>query len=120
MSFDFGRIEAQPGPGGPPCSAELHQVLEDRLEQVDRYDHVALHGAAAQFFLNHQRAYPEQPPAYADQRCAAPMRMRRGGEERFIQHILPVAGKLSSGDELRLERMLAAAVTGHDDIVADA
>src|SRR5436309_11111756 len=120
MSFDFGRIEAQPGPGGPPCSAELHQVLENRLEQVDRYDHVALHGAAAQFFLNHERAYPEEPPACADQRCAAPMGMRWGGEERFIQYILPVAGKLPPRDELGLERVLAAAVTGHDDDVPDA
>ena len=120
MSFDFRRIKAEPGTGGPPCSAEFHQVLEDRLEQVDRYGHIALHGAAAQFFLNHQRAYPEEPPAYADQRGAAPMRMRRGGEERLIQYVLPVAGKLAPRDELGLERMLAAAVTGDDDIVADA
>src|SRR5947207_13740099 len=48
------------------------------------------------------------------------MGMRRGGEERLIQYILPVAGKLAPRDELGLERMLAAAVTGDDDIVADA
>src|SRR5437867_11563223 len=119
MPFHFRRIKAEPGAGGPPRSAELHQVLEDRLEQVDRYDHVALHGAPAQFLLNHQGADPEEPPANADERCAAPMGMRRGGEERFIQYILPVAGKLSPRDELGLERMLAASVTGYDDVVAD-
>src|SRR5207247_8562033 len=100
--------------------ARVHPVPQDRLEQANWYHHIPLHGAAAQFFLNHERAYPEKPPACADQRCAAPMGMRWGGEERFIQYILPVAGKLSPRDELGLERVLAAAVTGHDDDVPDA
>src|SRR6266508_3611510 len=95
MSFDFRRVNTEPGACRPPRPAELHHVLEDRLEQVDRYDHVALHGAAARFFLNHQRAYPEQLSLPADQGCAAPMGVRRGGEERFYE-VLPLRATTTS------------------------
>ncbi len=46
---------------------------------------------------------------------AAPpqIRMRRRGEDRLVEHVLPVAGKLLLRDDARGERMAAPAGAGH-------
>ena len=42
---DLGRIEAEPGPRRPVGPAVAQEVVEDRLEQIDRDDHVEVAGA---------------------------------------------------------------------------
>src|SRR6185436_19806985 len=54
-----------------------------------------------------------------DQRRSAPLRVRRRGEHRFVEHVLPVAGELALGEYARLERARPPAVAGDDDVAAD-
>ena len=49
-------------------------------------------------------------PSDADQRRAAPLRVGRRREDRLVEHVFPVAGELALGEDLRLERVRAAAV----------
>src|SRR5207248_4333026 len=106
----FGRIQAEPGPRQAVRPAELDHVVEDRREDVDRHDHVALDGAGVDLLLHEERADAEELAFSADQRRAAPLRMRGRGEERLIEHVFPVTGELALREHRRLERMRGAAV----------
>ena len=101
-------------------AAALHHVVEDRLEQVDRHDHVALERAGVDLLLDQERADAGKLAVGADQRRAAPLRMRGRGEDRLVEHVFPVAGELALGEHRRLERMRAAAVPGDHHVLADA
>ena len=48
------------GRGGATGAAGLQHVVEDRLEQVDRHEHVALQGAGVDLLLHQQRADAER------------------------------------------------------------
>jgi hypothetical protein len=79
-------------------------------EQIDGYEHVALHRASADRLLYEQRTDAEQAPLAADQRRAAPLRMRGRGEQRLVEQILPVTGELALGKETCFERMRTPAM----------
>src|SRR5262249_48704063 len=119
VPFHFRRVQPQPGTRRALRVPELQQVFDDRLQQIDRHHHVALHVASAQLLLDQKRTYSEQASLAADQRRAAPVRMGWSSKQRLIEHVFPVAGEFALGDELRLERVLASAVAGDDDLVAD-
>ena len=87
------------------------------VKQVDRHEHVAVNGVLVDLLLHQQRSDADQPAVVADQRGAAPFGMRRRGEQRFVEHILPVARELALVDDPRLERVRVAAVADHDDVV---
>src|SRR5262249_37743908 len=110
VPFHLRRVQPQPGTRRALRVPELQQVFENRLEQVDRNHHIALHVAPAQLLLDQERAYSEQAPFAADERGAAPVRMGRSSKQGFIEHVLPVPREFALGDELRLESMLAATV----------
>src|SRR4029453_4473014 len=40
--IDLGGIEPEPGPGRTIATAKREQIVEDRLEQIDRHDHVEM------------------------------------------------------------------------------
>ena len=108
--------------GGRPVRPAIGQhVVEDRRQQLDRHDHVDV---AAQFaavrVLHMQRADADQPAVGADQRGAAPERMRRRGKDRAVEHVFPISGEFLPGDDRRRDRVAAAAFGGHDGAVAGA
>jgi hypothetical protein len=119
LPLDLGGIHAEPGARRPVDAPVLEQIVQDRLQQVDRNHHVALHLLAAPLLLHEQRADAEQPPFGADERGAAPIRMRRRREDRLVEHVLPVAGELALAEHARLERMRSPAVPGDHHLVAD-
>src|SRR5205085_1861355 len=95
--------------------AELDQVIDHRLQVVDRHDHVemlALALVAGAFKL--QRADAEQIAGRTDQRRAAPVRMRRRREDRLVEHVFPISGELLLADHARSDRALAPARAADD------
>ena len=68
--------------------------------------------------LEDQRADPHQLAVAADQPAAAPERVRRGGEDRVVQHVFPIAGEFLAADHACLHRMMAAAAGGEHHLVA--
>jgi hypothetical protein len=44
--------------------------------------------------------------------------MRRGSEDRFIEHVFPIAGEFLLGGDARHHRMFAATCAGHHDGIA--
>ena len=54
-------------------------------------------------FLHQQRANAEEPARIVDQRRAGPVRMRGCGEQRLIEHILPIACEFALGDDPGVE-----------------
>src|SRR5207237_10802464 len=53
-----------------------------------------------------------------DQRGAAPERVGRRGEDRVIEHVLPVTGEFLTGNDRRRYRVTPPALGRHDDAVA--
>ena len=62
---------------------------------------------------------PISSPLRADQRSAAPVGMRRRGEDRLIDHIFPVAGELLLGDDASGDRTRTSAGAADHDALAD-
>ncbi len=109
-ALGLGGVHAEPGPRRAVDPAEAQQVVEDRREQVDRHDHVALRGdALAAGFLDEQRADALEAAAPVDAGGTAPARVRGRGEDRLIEQVLPVPGELALGDDAGLERTGGAA-----------
>src|SRR6185436_16271234 len=99
----------EPGPRWLVRPADRQQVVEDRRQQIDRYDHVDVaRRTLLAALLQLQRADAEQIAIRADQRSAAPVGMRRRGEDRFVDDVFPVAGKLLLGDDTRRHGFLPA------------
>ena len=107
------------GRGWSPRLAELDHVLQHRRQQVDRHEHVGVEALLRHRLLDEQRADTQQQTVLADQRGAAPLRMRRGSEQRFLEQVFPVAGEFAPRDQSRFERMARAAVADDDHAVAD-
>ena len=74
---------------------------------------------AVHLLLHQQRTDADQVALRIEQRGAAPLRMRRCGKERLVEHVFPVAGKFVFPDHPCLERVGAAAVADHECRVAD-
>ena len=74
-------------------------------------------GLAGSALLQLQRADAEQFALGADQRGAAPVRVRGGGEQGLVEHVFPVAGELLPGqDSTGLQRWRPAAVADHETV----
>src|ERR1700687_1437963 len=115
--LDLRNVHARPR-AHQSCAASLtDQVVDDGVKQVDRHEHVAVNGVLVDLLLHQQRSYADQPAVVAHQRGPAPFGVSRPGEQRFVEHILPVACELALVDDLRLERVRVAAVTDHDYVV---
>ena len=118
--FHFGGVEAEPRPRRRVAPAEFHQIVEDRLEQIDRHDHVEiLRLPLLDRLLQLQRADADEIAGRPDQRRAAPVRMRRRGEDRLVEHVFPVAGEFLLGDDARGDRALPPAGAADHDALAD-
>src|ERR1700681_1454863 len=94
LVLDLGREHPEPGPRRLVDTTEFAQIVDHRLEQIDRHDHVDVFGLALALALELQRTDADQFAAVRDQRGAAPIGMRRIGEDRLVQQILPVTGVL--------------------------
>ena len=111
--------ETEPRPCRPVGAAVALHVLQDRFEQVDRHDHVRPRLLPARRDgVHEERADAEQPAVAPDERGAAPVRMRRGGEQGFVQHVFPVAGELALRDDAPGDGRAGAGVPGDDHRVA--
>jgi len=88
-------------------------------QQVDRHEHVDVEGLAVHLLLHQQRPDADQVALRVEQRRAAPLRMGRRGEQRLVEHVLPVAGKFLLCDDPRPEGVGAAAVSDHEGRIAD-
>src|SRR5450755_874097 len=119
LVVDLGRIHPEPGPRRLVDAAELAQVVEHRLEQIDRHDHVDMLGLALALAFELQRADADQLAAVGDQSGAAPVGMRGVGEDRIVQEILPVTGELLPGGDVAGDRPGAPAGAAQHDAVAD-
>ena len=90
LVLDLGRVHPEPGPRRLVDAAELAQIVEHRLEQIDRHDHVEMLAscprararAAASRCRSVRRLVRDQPGA-------APIGMRGSGEDRLVQHDIP-------------------------------
>ena len=69
--------------------------------------------------LELQRADAEEIAGRTDQSGAAPIRMGRRREDRFLQHIFPIAGKFLFGDDARRYRALPPAEAADDNPFPD-
>ena len=69
--------------------------------------------------LQLQRTDAEEIAGRADQRRAAPVGMRRRGEDRFVEHVFPITGEFLLGDDACGDRVLPPAGAAKDDALAD-
>ena len=53
----------------------------------------------------------------ADHRGAAPVRMRRRGEDRLVEDVFPVAGEFLLADDARRDRALPPARAADHDLL---
>ena len=99
--------QGRDGPDGQPAREE---VGEDRLQPVDRHEHVAGDRLIAVHHVGEgERADAEQPAFGREQRRAAPFMVRRRGEDRAVEKVFPIAGERPpGGDDRRLRRLDAA------------
>src|SRR5258708_8417029 len=74
---------------------------------------------AVSLLLKLERADAEQLPRCSDHCGAAPIRVCRRREDRFVQHVFPIAGKFLFGDDARRDRALASSRPGHDDAIVE-
>src|SRR6185437_10494141 len=98
--LDLGRIHSEPGPRRAVDAAQFAQVIEDRFKEVDRHNHVDMFALAAALTLKLKRADADQFAAFRNQSGAPPIGMRGISEQRFVEQIFPIAGKLLSGRDL--------------------
>src|SRR6185437_202386 len=111
----LGRVEADPRPRRLVALAVGEQLVEHRLQYVDRHDHVDVARAVAlDHLLDIERADAEQLAVAADEPGAAPEGMRRRGEDRGVQQVFPVAREFLRADDAGAHR-LAASAGGEDD-----
>ncbi len=99
---------------------QLAQVVEHRLQEIGRYDHVDMFVLAAALALKLKRSDADQLAPLRDQSGATPVGMRGVSEQRLIQQIFPIAGKLLLGGDLARDRPGAPAGAAQHDFIADA
>ena len=119
MSVVLGRHHAEPRPTRLVLAPVDEELVEDRLQQVHRHDHVRVE----RFFvppdvLDEEGADPPQRPVAPDDRRPAPVRVGGRGEDRLLQEILPVAREFPLEDDLRRHRLRDAPVSGEHHVVS--
>ena len=119
LIVNLGRVHSEPGARRLVDAAEFTQIVEHRLEQVDRHDHVDVLGLALALAFELQRADADQLARGRDQRGAAPIGMRGVGEDRLFQQVFPIAGEFLPGGDLARHRARAPAGAADHDVVAD-
>src|SRR5581483_3079589 len=119
LVVDLGRNDPEPWPHRLVDAAELAQIVENWLQEVDRHDHVEVFGATFAQAFDLQRADADQLALGRDQAGATPVRVRWIGEDRLIESILPVTGELLLGGDVAADRAGAAAAPADHDAVAD-
>src|SRR5260370_1354747 len=96
----FG-VEAEARPAGSRLAPSRDQVAQNRRQLVDRHEHVARRlVASADGLADDKRTDADELALAIDQRCPAPGRMGRRGEQRLLEHILPAAGEFALGDDI--------------------
>src|SRR5262252_5263337 len=101
-------------------SAKRHEIIQDRLEDVDRYYHVEGFGAPAVTDLLHlQRADAQKRTVAANHGRSSPKRMRRCGKDGLVEHVFPIAGELLLGCDASYDRMSASTGARDHDWIAD-
>ncbi len=100
-------------------AAKFAQIVEDRIQQIDRHDHIEMLVLAFARALELQRADANQIARARDQRGAAPVWVRGIGEDRLVQHILPITGEFLLGGNAAGERSCATAGTADDHAFAN-
>src|SRR5438270_806680 len=102
---------AEPRPRGSRAPACLDQVGKDRLQRVNRNEHIARQVRIAFGRVAHdERADAEQRAIGADQRGAAPIRGRRRCKNRPIEQILPAAGEGPARHDHGASRLVTSAM----------
>jgi hypothetical protein len=110
VAADLGGIDTKPGAWRPVGAPDREQVAKDGLQQIDRHDHVdVLKTPLRAGLLDLQGADSDEVAGGADHRRPAPIGMCGGCEERFVEHVLPIAGELLFGDDARGNRLLTPA-----------
>ncbi len=112
----FGCVKAKPRARGMVRPADRQHVVHDRLQEIGRHEHVQRDVLAILAgVLQLQRADADEVAFRADEPGAAPVGVRGRGEDRLVEEVLPVAGKLLARDDARGDRVGDAAAGGGDD-----
>ena len=89
------------------------------MEQIDRHHHVEMLVLALARALDLQRADADQFALRRRSAGAAPVGMRRIGEDRLVEHVFPIAGELLLRGDAPGNRTRAAAGAADHDALAD-
>ena len=109
-ALPIGGVHAEPGSWRLGRSSGTHEILENGLEQIDGHEHVAVDGIVAEALLQQQRAYADEPAVLVEKRRAAPLGVRRRGEQRRVEQVFPESGEFPLGENRGLQRVRAPAV----------
>ena len=74
--------------------------------------------AAGNRLLDEQGTDAAKGPVGADQRAAAPKRMRRRGEDGFVKQVFPITGEFPDGYDLGVQGLGLAAGAGQNHRIA--
>src|SRR5262245_4102785 len=85
------------------------------MKQIDGHDHVEMLVLALAGALKLKRTDADQLALTRNQRRAAPVRMRRIGEYRFVENVLPIASEFLLRRDAAGERARASACAAYDD-----
>src|SRR6516225_10128537 len=116
---DLGGEEAEPRARWPIAGAIADEVVEYRFEQIDRDAHVQMLVALLARLFQLQRTDPQEIAVRPDHGGAAPVGVGRGGEDRLVEHIFPIAGEFLPGRDARRDRMMASAGSPDHDALAN-
>ena len=116
-ALPIGGVDSEPGPRRTGRSPGPHEIVENGLEQVDGHEHVAVDGFVAGVLLQQQRPDADEPAILVEQRGAAPLGMRRRGEQRGVEQVFPEPGEFPLGKDRRLQRVGAPAVAQNVHVV---
>ena len=117
---DFCRKHSEPRARRLVCFSEAHQVFHDRLQDINRHDHVDVNRLLAiRRLLDVERSDPPQRAVASDQGRSAPERMRRCSEDRVVEHVLPIPSKLTARDDFHAHSVFDTAATGKDRRIAN-
>ena len=91
------------------------------MQQVDRHDHVEMlvSRLPSRARSSCSEPMPISSPFGRDQRGAAPIGMRRIGEDRLVEHVFPIAGEFLLGGDAAGERAGAPAGAADHHALAD-
>src|SRR5262245_33187313 len=100
-------------------AAKLPQILQNRMQQIDRHDHVEVLVLAFACALKLKRTDTDQLARARNQRRAAPVWMRRVSEYGLVENVLPIAREFLFRCDPAGERARASARAAHDDALSN-